>query len=119
MARTQSIDLRRHFRELISPKRVWKLARAVRFVIRAGKINPFTLVWTLALGFGAGSTRNVSGLRRAYELAAGVPLAPSAFYDRFTPALVALLRRIMAHLIEVTIAPLTALDGPLARFRDL
>ena len=119
MARAHCIDLPRHFSELLSAKRLWGLARETKFVQRVGKINPFKLVFTLVLGFGAGSARNVSALRREYERASGVHLVPSAFYDRFGPQLVEFLRRVIAHLIEATIAPVTRLGGALAGFRDL
>jgi hypothetical protein len=99
MARTQSIGLRRHFRELVSPKRAWTLAREVGFVRRAGKINPFVFVWSLVLGFGAGSEKTVSSLRRGFQRAARRTLVPSSFYDRFNATLVELLRRIVAHLL--------------------
>ena len=82
MAGTPSIDLRRRFREVLSPKRVWTTARAAGFVQRVGKINPFVFVWSLVLGFGAGSERTVSSLRRGFQRASGRKLVPSSFYDR-------------------------------------
>lgn len=120
MARVSSIDIPTELRKTLSAKRVWSLAREVGFVQRrGGKINPFKLVWTLALGFGSGRHRTISSLRRAYELTAGVSLVPSAFYDRFTASLVALLRQIVTHLLAVTVEPVRELSGALAQFGDL
>ena len=100
----QSTTLERRLRGLITAKRVWALAREVGFVQRSGgKINPFKLVWTLVLGFGCGKERTVSSLRRSYERNAGVTLVPSSFYERFTPSLVTLLRRIVGDLLTATI----------------
>lgn len=119
MARTQSIDLRRRFREVLSPKRVWLTARATGFVQRAGKINPFVLVWSLVLGFGAGSERTVSSLRRGFERAARRELVPSSFYDRFNARLVEMLRRLIAHLLATPGTALGKLGGSLGGFRDV
>lgn len=119
MARRKSIDLRRQFRELISPKRVSMLARATGFMQRKGKIRPFVFVWSLVMGFGAGSTRTVSALRRSFERVSGVSLVPSSFYDRFTGDLVELLRLLVAHLLATTAGTLTTLGGTLRHFKDL
>ena len=62
------------------------------------------------LGFGRGRTRTLAALRRAYALATGVTLAPSAFYDRFTPELAELMRQ----LTEVAFAKLANSDSRLA-----
>lgn len=115
----QHTDLDRHFRDVLSPKRVRAFAREVGFVRRRGKINPFTLVWSLALGFTRGRTRTVSSLRRAYEWAAGTRLVPSSFYDRFNDRLVALLQKVAAHLLKTTVAPVLRTGGALGRFEDV
>lgn len=119
MARTKSIDLRRRFHELVSPKRVSLLARETGFVQRKGKIKPFAFVWSLVLGFGVGSARTVSSLRRGFERAAGVSLVPSSFYDRFTRSLVELLRLLVAHLLATAGGSVATLDGSLRHFKDL
>lgn len=119
MARTKSIDLRGKFREALSPKRIWAMSREAGFVQRASKINPFVFVWSLVLGFGAGSARTVSSLRRGFEGAAGVTLVPSSFYERFNAGLVELLRRIVAHLLATPGTALGKLGGSLEGFRDV
>ena len=98
---------------------MWTLARAVGFVQREGKINPFVFVWTLVLGFGAGSERNVSSLRRSFQRASGRSLVPSSFYDRFTKSLVALLRGLIEHLLDAKTGLLAELRGSLGGFEDI
>jgi IS4 transposase len=82
----------------VFPKR-WleEAARESGWVQRLRKISPLAMFWTLVLGFGCGKDRTLASLRRAYELETGNSLVPSAFYDRFTPKLVAFLRRAVAH----------------------
>jgi hypothetical protein len=48
-------------------------------------------------GFERGARRTLASLRRTYTAATSVTLAPSAFYDRFTPQLAELMRRLTAH----------------------
>lgn len=119
MARTHSIGLRRQFHDLLSPKRVWTLARETGFVRRAGKINPFMFVWSLVLGFGCSSERTVSGLRREFQRTSRKKVVPSSFYERFTGELVVLLRRIVAHLLEATAGGVADLGGSLRGFKDI
>ncbi len=51
----------------------------------------------LVLGFGVGFQRTLGFLRRTYQTASAKKLAPSAFYDRFTPQLVAFFKECLAH----------------------
>ena len=71
------------------------------------------------LGFGAGSEKSLASLRRCYALHAGVTLAPSAFYDRFTPALAQWLQRILLEVLQKSAGPSRALKGRLSAFIDL
>jgi IS4 transposase len=86
---------------------------------RKRKVQVHALFWTLVLGFGSGRERTIAGLRRAYGRATGCQLVPSAFYDRFTPALVRLLRSVAALLLAHAAEPVRKLAGPLAAFRDV
>lgn len=61
---------------------------------RARKVDIVALVCTLVLGFDRGAKRTVASLRRAYAMSTETTLAPSAFYDRFTPALAELMREL-------------------------
>ena len=64
------------------------------------KIDPMAMVWTLTLVFGTGGERSLAGLRRVYQRTTRVSVVPSAFYDRFPPGLVRLLRSIVGELCE-------------------
>ena len=75
--------------------------------------------WTLVLGYAAGSDKSLASLRRCYSLYTGTTLVPSAFYDRFTPALEQWLKRILLEVLERSAEPARALRGRLAPFIDL
>ena len=113
MARRQSIGLRDRLASLLPDEVVRDAARETGFVVRIRKILPEVFVWTLALGFACGSERTISALRRAYELATGVSLVPSSFYDRFDGTLVKLLRRLVVLLLDKVTEPSRALGGVL------
>jgi IS4 transposase len=86
---------------------------------RLRKVRVHTLFWTLVLGFGSGRERTIAGLRRAFERATHIAMVPSAFYDRFTPALVRFLKAVVAHALGEIAQPAERLRGALASFRDL
>ena len=73
--------------EMFSPEWLEATAHDVGLIKRNRKIDPVTLFWVLVLGFGVGFQRTLALLRRAYQTASAKKLAPSAFYDRFTPEL--------------------------------
>ena len=83
--------------EMFSPKWLETTAHDVGLIKRERKIDPVTLFWVLVLGFGIGFQRTLASLRRAYQTASTKKLAPSAFYDRFTPQLAAFFRECLAH----------------------
>src|SRR5271170_4287617 len=113
MARRQSIGLRDRLASLLPDEVVRDAARETGFVVRIRKILPEVFVWTLALGFACGSERTISALRRAYELASGVSLVPSSFYDRFDETLVKFLRKLVVLLLDRVTEPSRALGGVL------
>ncbi len=85
--------------EMFSPEWLEATAHDVGLIKRNRKIDPVTLFWVLVLGFGVGFQRALALLRRAYQTASAKKLAPSAFYDRFTPELTAFFRECLAHRI--------------------
>lgn len=119
MARTQSIGIRKILARLLPRRLLQQLADEAGLTKRKRKVQVHALFWTLVLGFGSGRERSIAGLRRAYERATRCQLVPSAFYDRFTPALVRLLRTVAGLLLEQASAPMRKLAGPLAAFRDV
>lgn len=94
-------------------------AEETGLIHRDRKVDPVALFWTLVLGFGIGTDRKIADLRRGYIAATGNWLCRSAFYDRFTDALVALLRQALLVAIQSICPDAPLLAGPLAAFRDL
>ncbi len=119
MARPQRIDIPQVLATLFPPQRITELADEAGLVQRQRKVDISALFWTLVLGFGLGTHRTVAALRRAYELATGVVLAPSSFYDRFTPALVSFLKKGTAHALQHVTSLGRSLQGALSCFTDL
>lgn len=119
MAHSKSIEVRRVLSSVISPSQLERTAREEGFIQRARKVDPVAFFWTLVLGFGAGSEKSLASLRRCYALHAGTMLVPSAFYDRFTPALAQWLQRILLEVLQKTTGPARALRGRLSTFIDL
>lgn len=98
MARdAQCTEVVGELRRLFSKSWLEGAARESGWLQRLRKISPTALFWTLVLGFGVGKERSLASLRRAYELETATTLVPSAFYDRFTPALVTFLRKAVTH----------------------
>jgi IS4 transposase len=58
-------------------------------------------------------------LRRAFEITTGVSLVPSAFYDRFTPALAKFMKAVVGRVLADVVEPSRQLGGMLASFRDV
>ena len=119
MARRKRIGLREALTSLLPRRQLNKLAAQAGLQKRQRKVRAHALFWTLVLGFGTGRDRTLASLRRAYKLAGGGRLAPSAFYARFTTALVRWLKKVLGVLIERAAEPVRALQGPLAAFKDL
>jgi IS4 transposase len=119
MARTKSIGIRSQLKGLVSDQHLSKTARETGFVKRRRKIDPASFFWTLILGFAAGGQRQIAGMRRAYEASTGDTLVPSAFYDRFTPALTKFLKAVFAYVADKLAGSTEVLKGSLAWIKDL
>lgn len=100
MARTKSIDIVRHVEEHLPSSDIRSLAGSTGAFERQRKVDAVHLVWAVTLGFSNGPTRTIAGIRRAYETLSGERLAPSSFYDRFTPQFAELLSRLTGVAIE-------------------
>lgn len=100
MAHQKNSPIRDALTSLISPHLIRRRASALGAVKRRRKVDIVSLVYTLVLGFDRGVDRTLASLRRAYASTAGVTLAPSAFYDRFTPELAELMRQLTAHALQ-------------------
>lgn len=119
MARHKSIGIREILTSTLPRALLEQLARESGMVQRQRKVDPLAMLWTLALGFSTGGARTLAGLRRAYERTTGVSLVPSSFYDRFTPALVRFLRRVVGELSRCLAEHQPAHRGLLSRFADV
>ena len=71
MADRESTRVRECLKSLFSDQRLNSLARETGFVRRQRFIKPVAFFWTLVLGFGVGSARKISALRRAYQHSTG------------------------------------------------
>ena len=131
MARQENSAVRDALTSLMSPQLIRRRASALGAVKRRRKVDIVSLVYTLVLGFDRGAGRTLASLRRAYVSTAGVTLAPSAFYDRFTPELAELMRQLTAHALaqlsrgtsklELALTAFTKVfiaDGSLIRLSD-
>lgn len=116
MARQENSVVRDALTSLMSPRLIRRRASALGAVKRRRKVDIVSLVYTLVLGFDRGAGRTVASLRRAYASTAGVTLAPSAFYDRFTPQLAELMRQLTAHALEQLSRGTSKLELALAAF---
>lgn len=119
MARSNDIAIRRELRKLFPSTKLMELARFTGAVVRQRKVRIETFFWTLVLGFGVGRKRTIAGLRRVYEKTTGASIEESSFYDRFTPALVRMLKHATAHAFEHGIGVGRRLRGHLKAFLDV
>lgn len=117
--RETSSAIRAALRKTLPETLIDMMARETGAVKRQGKVRIYTFVWALVLGFAIGDKRTLAGLRRSYERAADHTIEESAFYKRFTPELVVLLKALLAHAFAQLEDVGRALRGPLSRFRDV
>jgi IS4 transposase len=105
---------------MFSPEWLRETASKVGLIKRNRKIDPVALFWVLVLGFGTGVERTLASLRRAYQTVSAESIAPSAFYDRFSPQLVAFLKECLTHgMAELAKSRSLALSSKLQGFKDL
>jgi hypothetical protein len=119
MPRTHSVSIRRTLRKLLPQQAVSEAAKASGAFRRQRKIDPYALVWTLILGFSAGKVRTLASLRRVYQRVTGTTLEESSFYDRFTPALVKMLKVLLVRVIDLSWGIGRQASGRLRQFRDV
>lgn len=119
MPHRRSLSLHSSLRKLLPRAFVEAQARACGAFKRIRKVDPFTFVWTIVLGFSTSDTRTLAGFRRAHQLVTGKSLEESSFYDRFSPAFALLLRRLLEHVIDISWGLNRVASGRLKRFRDI
>lgn len=119
MARPRIIPIRQELNKLIRPARLEEIAVEAGAVQRQRKVQITALFWTLVLGFAVGSKRTIASLRRAYEMATGTVLVPSAFYDRFTIEFAFFMRRVAGEVLDSLTGRYGKLQDSLSHFREL
>jgi IS4 transposase len=119
MARGRSSDIRRELRKVIPESVVNGLARETGAVQRQRRVRIYELVWVLVLGFAIGRKRTLAALRRSYERETGQTIEESSFYQRFSPGLARLFKKLLARAFEECFGVARGLKGPLAVFRDV
>ena len=119
MARYESIEIRKILNRIVSKPRLEEIARETGAWSRNRKITATSFFWSLVLGFSAGNQRSIAGIRRCFEKLVGRRVAPSAFYDRFTPQLVKLLKTILAEMISKLQLDSRALNKSFSIFKDI
>ena len=119
MARKSNVAIRRILRKLFPSTRLEELARETGAVVRERKVKIVEFFWTLVLGFGLGRKRTLSGLRRSYEKTTGQTIEESSFFDRFTPAMVMMLKHCVSDALSKSLGVGRRLRGHLAAFRDV
>jgi putative transposase len=119
VARARSSDIRRELRKVIPESVVTGLARETGAVQRQRRVRIYELVWVLVLGFAIGRKRTLAALRRSYERETGQTIEESSFYQRFSPGLARLFKKLLARAFEESLGVARGLEGPLAAFRDV
>jgi IS4 transposase len=119
MARPRIIPIRKELNKLIHSPRLEKIAEETGVVQRHRKVQITALFWTLVLGFAVGGKRTIASLRRAFEMATGVVLVPSAFYDRFTAEFALFMKRMAGEVLDSLTDRYGKLQDALAPFREL
>ena len=119
MARVKCIGIRETLTSLLPKAEIERLARESGAMRRRRKVEPGAMFWCVVLGFGTGAECTLAGLRRSYERATGKSLAPSSFYDRFTPELARMFRAVLAQLIKKLASSEVRYGGVLEGFRDV
>jgi putative transposase len=119
MTRSPRLSVRHTLRKLLPEHVVLQAAVASRAFQRVRKIDPFAFTWTLLLGSMSGRVRQISELRRAFERVAGVTIEESSFYDRFTPALSAMLSILLERVLAHTLGSGRRARGRLAAFASI
>ncbi len=119
MAQKQSIEIRKTLNQIIPKARLEDLARETGAWVRNRRISASCFFWSLVLGFSVGNRRTIAGLRRCFAKSVGRSVVPSAFYDRFTPNLVKLLKAVLAEIISKMSLTLSPLNENLAIFQDI
>lgn len=103
MARPKSTPLRSTPPRLFPKPKLEQLARESGAVRRRRVVDVVALFWTLMLTLESRSNRSIADLRRSYAKVTGDVLSPSAFYDRLSVGLTAMLKSLVGDSLEVAV----------------
>jgi len=116
---TSITSIKAALKSCFTGKWIMDTATSTGLVKRKRKVNIADFFWTLVLGFGTGAHKTIAELRRLFEYYSGVNLAPSAFYDRFTPQLCKFMKKAVIQACNTLSEPAEGLKGKLKGFVDL
>jgi IS4 transposase len=119
MAQKQFIEIRNFLNRIVPKSRLEELGRETGAFRRNRKISAPAFFWSLVMGYAVGNHRTIAGIRRSFEKSIGKSIVPSAFYDRFTPNFVNLLKEVLSELIQRLGSNLAPLQGQLSFFKDI
>jgi len=112
--------LERELCAIFPPEWLREKARETGLIKRERKIDPVTMFWVLAIGYGTFLQRPLANLKRNYETASNRTLSDSSWYYRFTPELVAFLRECVTRSLEYLAQdPGRTLNDSLSVFQDV
>jgi len=84
------------------------------------KVHFAAFFWSVVLGFGVSKDRSLADMRRRYEGSTSSTIEESSYYDRFTRALVAVLKGAMERGLDHLVATTKReLESTWSSFRDL
>jgi len=119
MTRSKDTTVEQILTGLFSTEWIEMQARELGVVKRIRKIHPSAFFWTLVFGFGTGAHRSLGGLRRAFCQAVGIHVSRSSFYERFTPALVELMKTAFALASNTLLVTTPKMKPILYAFQDV
>ena len=119
MAQKQFIEIRNFLNRIVPKSRLEELGRETGAFRRNRKISAPAFFWSLVMGYAVSNHRTIAGIRRSFEKSIGKSIVPSAFYDRFTPNFVNLLKEVLSELIQRLGSNLAPLQGQLSFFKDI
>lgn len=119
MARNQSIEIRKILNRIVPKSHLEELAKETGAWSRNRKISAPAFFWSVVLGFSAGNHRTLAGLRRSFGKSTGRNVVASAFYDRFSPNFVKLLKKVLEALMNNLATDYAFLKESFSHFQDI
>jgi putative transposase len=119
VTRSEPTTVEGFLQSLVSQHDVRSAARHVGCVQRQRKIDAYALLLSVVLGVSTRGSQTLASIRRALELKTGIRVVRSAFWDRMTPQLEALVDWLLDLLMHNATAHPPEYQGVLSGFRDV